>query len=320
MGGLERGWHGHVGNLRCLGKVAIAADFAARCLGVCGRVFGVQQGAPTDVARLGEYGMSLRRELVYALGQTASVGDTVRLLALTAVFHLRNRKIIPDAPPKPMSVNVMFGAVPRTVELRSGRAGDLFILYEVLAFGAYRIAPELVAPAEIHTIVDCGANIGITALYFAHIYPKARILSIEANPHNFALLTQNTKAVSRIEPIHACIVPTPRPSVRFSIEGPAWGGHIVEQGGIEVPAVTLDEIIASHGLSRVDLLKVDIEGAEEAVFSSGAYLGRVQHVIAELHGGYSYATFQDAMLRASRTRCVLQLRRIDKRCYDRLSG
>jgi FkbM family methyltransferase len=187
--------------------------------------------------------------------------------------------------------------VPRTVQLRTGRAGDLFILYEVLAFGAYRIAPELVAPTEVHTIVDCGANIGITALYFANAYPNARILSIEANPQNFALLKQNTEMVSRIEPMHACIVATPQPSVRFTIEGPAWGGHIVERGGIEVPAMTLDEIVASHGLSSIDLLKVDIEGAEEAVFAHGTYLGCVQHVIVELHGSYGYPAFGAAMLR-----------------------
>jgi hypothetical protein len=45
----------------------------------------------------------------------------------------------------------------RRLTLRTGKIGDLFILYEVLAYDAYRISPTLVAPDKIKTIIDCGA-------------------------------------------------------------------------------------------------------------------------------------------------------------------
>jgi len=69
---------------------------------------------------------------------------------------------------------------------------------------------------------DCGANVGLTSLYFAAGYPKALIYIIEADPGNFSLLEKNTASEPRIRPIHACVVGARQPIVTFSNEGPAW--------------------------------------------------------------------------------------------------
>ena len=79
---------------------------------------------------------------------------------------------------------------PTTLTLRPF-AGDLFVLYEVLAFNAYHIAPSLLPTDNVRVIVDCGANIGITSLFLAARYPGATILSVEPHPENFALLKAN---------------------------------------------------------------------------------------------------------------------------------
>jgi hypothetical protein len=49
----------------------------------------------------------------------------------------------------------------------------------------------LLAPTEPKTIVDAGANIGLTSVYFANRWPKARIIAIEPEPSNYALLLKN---------------------------------------------------------------------------------------------------------------------------------
>jgi FkbM family methyltransferase len=238
----------------------------------------------------------LRKELLFAAFNTVHFSDAVRLLAHTAEFHLRNRISVLGEGVRTTSVNIRIGDTPHRLHFRTGRAGDLFILYEVLAFSAFQIPRSLLDPASVRTIIDCGANIGVTSLYLAQVYPNARIISIEPQPDNFALLLRNTENVPQIEALHAAVVGTSRPSVAFSTKREGWAGRISEDGGIQVPAITLDEVLR-FSLSRVDLLKVDIEGAEAEVFAHGSYLDRVQHVVAELHEPYTCAAFAEAMRR-----------------------
>ena len=109
----------------------------------------------------------------------------------------------------PIDIDLRIGSMRRTVRLRPC-TGDIFIFYEVLAFHAYALPEDLLAPAQVRTIVDCGANIGMTALYMAGRYPNARIIAVEADPQNFAILSHNTAGIDRILPVHGALVGTPR--------------------------------------------------------------------------------------------------------------
>jgi FkbM family methyltransferase len=215
------------------------------------------------------------------------------LLAHTTHFHLANRGVVKDRL-QTISINILIGSELRQLTLRTGRIGDLFVLYEVLAFDAYRVSPKLIPPDKIETIVDCGANVGLTALYFASLYPRARIYSVEACPQNFSLLKLNVKCEPRITPIHACVVSVPQAAVLFDNRGPAWGRKLGDNG-IRVPALTLDELLEGQAITRVDLLKMDIEGAERAVLATGDYLNAVQHLVVELHDNYSFSNFSAAV-------------------------
>jgi FkbM family methyltransferase len=234
------------------------------------------------------------QETRFALGRTGNWGDAARLLGHTAHFHLANRGILADAS-RTLPITVSIGDRRRRLAIRTGRIGDLFVLYEVLAAGVYRLSPALVAPAEVAAIIDCGANIGLTALYFAAAYPSARIYSVEADPESFALLKANTQAEPRIVPIHACIVAEPQETVTFDTRGPAWGRKAQGNVGVTVPATTLDELLSRHAIPRVDLLKVDIEGAERDVLAAGSYLDSVGNVVAELHGDFGFSDFAAAV-------------------------
>src|SRR5262249_44081469 len=130
---------------------------------------------------------------------------------------------------------------PTTLTLRPF-AGDLFVLYEVLAFNAYHIAPSLLRSDNVRVVVDCGANIGITSLFLAARYPAARILSVEPHPENFALLRTNVAQVPRILPVRACVTGTPQSTVALTTDQAAWGNRITTDGGVLVPAITIDEL------------------------------------------------------------------------------
>ncbi len=111
---------------------------------------------------------------------------------------------------------------------------------------SYRIDDDVVDPAAVHTIIDCGANIGITALYFAARYPNARIYSVEPDPSNFAILKQNVASELRITPINAAVVGRNTGPVFLSQDRPAWGNSISQSQGagsaVEVEAMTIGEL------------------------------------------------------------------------------
>lgn len=172
------------------------------------------------------------------------------------------------------------------MELRT-RAGDLSILYEVFAEKAYHVSDAELDPASVTVVVDCGAHIGLSALYFANRYRRAHVFAVEPSPDNFKRLVANTTAEARITPIHGCIADHSG-TCRISTEGPAWG-HMVAAEGAEVPAYTLDDIRGRYGFDIIDLLKVDIEGAERELFARG--VGAVRVIAAELHGDYTIECF-----------------------------
>jgi FkbM family methyltransferase len=138
------------------------------------------------------------------------------------------------------------------------------------------------------TILDCGANIGLSALYFHHRYPEARILSVEPQRSNFDLLEWNTGAVDRITCLHAAVHAR---DDRLSVVDPGadhWGYQTRpmegEEGAATVAAFSIPTLLRQQGWQRINLLKIDIEGAERHLFSGDTdWLGRVDELVIELH-------------------------------------
>lgn len=143
-------------------------------------------------------------------------------------------------------------------------------------------------------IVDAGANIGLAAIYFANRYPTARVIAIEPEPDNYALLARNTERYPNITPVRAALwsantdidlVDRGRGSWGFMTETPLDpAGPGVPATRSSVRAVTIDRLMDELEIDRISILKVDIEGAEREVFAdSSAWLARVDAAIVELH-------------------------------------
>jgi FkbM family methyltransferase len=232
-------------------------------------------------------------EAVFGWKATRTWADLYALLRHTAQFHVRNGVGSACDTRSTITIDLWIDRnKPSTLTLRPF-AGDLFVLYEVLAFNAYHIAPSLLPTDKVRVIIDCGANIGITSLFLAARYPGAMILSVEPHPDNFALLKLNVAKMPRILPIRACITGTRQKAVRFTADQAAWGNRIAtDADGILVPAITIEGLCKQNGIEKIDLLKLDIEGAEEQVLQNGTFLVRTEHIIAELHGHYGFQSFQ----------------------------
>ncbi len=144
-------------------------------------------------------------------------------------------------------------------------------------------------------IVDAGANTGLSALYFAYLFPEAQIIALEPEPANFELLVANCAGCPRIYPVHAALWKNSA-SVRIdSPGGDSWAFRVTEASGCEVEnahenvaAVTIPQLLALHARDRIDLLKLDIEGAEREIFTPECreWLPKVGVIVIELHDRY----------------------------------
>lgn len=238
------------------------------------------------VRRLAAY----TREIGFALGRTASLRDGLRLIHRTATFHAHNAGWSVDDALLEVAVTIGAQAVP--LRLRP-TAGDLFVLYEVLMGECYVLPRSLCDPANVRTIIDCGANIGITSLYLAARYPAARIVAVEPLPANFELLRYNTRLFRQIVPVQACVAAEEGPPVSFSTDRPAWGNRIAESPtGFHSEVVTIRALAERFDMRSIDLLKVDIEGSERELFARGDFLPTVKNIIAELHPPYGNEGFR----------------------------
>jgi FkbM family methyltransferase len=135
-------------------------------------------------------------------------------------------------------------------------------------------------------IVDCGANIGASVLWFTARYPKAHIVAIEPAPQNFIFLARNCAGLN-VDLRQAGIGP---------VDGTAWlsgaddGGMgcrtYASEEGLRIEVISLASILAEKTASRYTpfLLKVDIEGAEKSLFSGPAStLDQFPLIIMEPH-------------------------------------
>ena len=177
---------------------------------------------------------------------------------------------------------------PHQVHLRLGTT-DIEVYKQVLLDQEYNFA----LPSVPKVIVDAGANIGLAAVYFANKFPGAAIFALEPEETNFRLLQLNASPYPQIRPLHVALWNENKPINLFDENGGHCGFRTREtepQNGRQVgtvQAVTLDALMKENKIDNVDLLKVDIEGAEIEVFkSSSNWINRVKVIMAELHEQY----------------------------------
>jgi FkbM family methyltransferase len=214
---------------------------------------------------------TLRFHLQNATGQPSSQSEAVR----QCLIRLRHR---PDPP-----LDFFYRL----------RGGDLFVLHEVLMDQCYRIPPPV--PEPVRSIVDLGSNIGVTTLYFAMQFPEASFVCVEPDPRNIEFLSRNVAWLGERARIVEAAIRDRNGEAEFAVTGFAWQGQLRSgsANSIRVSCYCLETLLERMKLDRVDVLKVDIEGAERDVFGSrGEWWNKVRLIIAELHGGYSFEDFE----------------------------
>lgn len=137
-------------------------------------------------------------------------------------------------------------------------------------------------------IIDGGANVGYATLYFALRYPEAKIVAVEPEEGNYDLLVRNTSSCPNVIPVRAALWHTQTVLEIADSEAETNAYQVREPGRSSrraVRAVTVPELVDLADAEHVDLLKLDIEGAEKELFAEGyeGWLGRVGVIVIELH-------------------------------------
>lgn len=173
-----------------------------------------------------------------------------------------------------------------------------------LIFGAQEYQLPTIKDFQPKLILDCGGNIGCAAVYFANVFPGAQIYSVEPERDNFKLLLYNTAFYNNVHPINSALwnketfVRVKQPN-----GNPSPLATMTFETTADDPAAfrttTVGKLLAESGFDEIDLLKVDIEGAEKEVFGApdvDEWLPKVKVLTIELHDrmkrGCSYELFK----------------------------
>lgn len=179
------------------------------------------------------------------------------------------------------------------------KSSDVHTFREIFLREEYAIKlPDNVIPK---IIIDAGANIGFTTLFFAKCYPTARIISLEPDQKNFELLKKNTLGYPNITPILAALW-NKKGTIEIMDRGYGVRGFMVENSNstntvASMSSTTLAELILEYKIQTIDILKMDIEGSEKEVFSvdTEKWLPITKCLVIELHDrmkpGCSQAVF-----------------------------
>jgi FkbM family methyltransferase len=162
-----------------------------------------------------------------------------------------------------------------------------FLFDEVFMSNEYYFKYETDEPV----IIDCGANIGTSVLYFKKLFPKSKIIAFEANPHTYKLLEKNVSEnnLINVELINLALFDKETEISFFIGEniGTLVGSINKERGGeteLKVKTQKLSNYLKN--IDAVDLIKIDVEGAEINIINdlvNSNCLNKAKEYIIEYH-------------------------------------
>jgi FkbM family methyltransferase len=172
------------------------------------------------------------------------------------------------------------------LELWVGDFSDLHVARETFGNEVY----DLPAGFRPRTILDLGANIGASVLWFHRHFPDAEIHAVEPDRRSLEKLRRNVAGLPHVTVHHAAVAGESGERTFYEAQR-GWESSLVAaaaRGGqaAQVATRTLPDLIRDCvGAERVDLLKLDVEGAEWEILPSVRLAGHADVVAGELHTG-----------------------------------
>lgn len=189
------------------------------------------------------------------------------------------------------------------VTLRVGGSSDPLVFEQI--FVNAELADLICRVRDARTIVDLGANIGLASIVFLNAFPNAFVLAVEPDPKNAVMCACNlarygnrARLVEAAAWSRSCDLMLVRGAFG---DGKEWATQVrAAQPGEEADVKALDMHTLLEMCPRpvIDILKIDIEGAESTLFGEDAesWLKCVRNVCVEIHSTEAASIIEQALL------------------------
>ena len=140
------------------------------------------------------------------------------------------------------------------------------------------------------TIIDAGAYIDTSAIYFAKKYPSARVYAIEPEDGNYDIMLKNIAPYNNIIPIKAALWDVETNCSILARGTGEWGYAMVGSNSgqfrnkSKIRCISMFSILQKYNIDFIDILKIDIEGSEKRVLENSIdWIDKVNVIVIELH-------------------------------------
>jgi FkbM family methyltransferase len=166
------------------------------------------------------------------------------------------------------------------------RTTDRTTLNEMLMFRPYETDPRFCV-SEADVVVDIGAHIGTFAILAAAQATQGKVYAVEPVPGNFEVLCENVRFNQAANVVTICAAIGPCSGTGRIYGDGAAANLFGKRGGPgrEVRLITLSQLMEEQHLDRIDLLKMDCEGAEHETLAKATppVLRRIRRIVLECH-------------------------------------
>ena len=172
-------------------------------------------------------------------------------------------------------------------------SSDMHLIYKILLKTGTKAEYWLPEELRPKVILDIGANIGISSVYFANQYPDANIFAFEPVPSNYALLEKNAKEYDKIRPFNVALGAEEGDLYIYTSDFKHnYGGASFKELGVDraskikVKRANTATLLKEIKPGDIDLIKIDTEGSEFDILTSldSEMLSKTKWIIGELHG------------------------------------
>lgn len=162
---------------------------------------------------------------------------------------------------------------------------DLRVFYQIFIEENYYFFPNGFNP---NVIVDLGANVGYSALWYRKYFPQAKIIALEPEVKNFKILKENINSKSGISVLKKAIWYKDEVLYLKNPKALSWSFEISKlkvMNSQRIEGITINTLMDQFGIDKIDLLKIDIEGAEYDLFSNEPmdWLDKIGSIMIETH-------------------------------------
>jgi FkbM family methyltransferase len=180
-------------------------------------------------------------------------------------------------------------------------SSDATVFSQIFVADEYETVGKL---RGVKFIIDCGANVGYSTAYLLSKYPDARVIAVEPDQRNYELLRRNLAAYGdRVAAVCSAIWSH---KARLKVSSGKAGDkseyatrvmECTEGEDADLQAVDIASLLEHSGYDEIDILKMDVEGAESAIFRRNfqSWINKVRIFVIELHGQDCKEVFYSAL-------------------------